>query len=143
MSQTIQPDSRIRWRYRLLLANGELFETNEDEAGDWLKLGAGDIHPNLESVLPGLSLGETSRFLITADQAFGMRDSDAIQELPLSRFDPQQLPQEKQIISFSLPSGEEVPGHILEIQQESVLVDFNHPLAGHNITLEVEIMEIV
>jgi FKBP-type peptidyl-prolyl cis-trans isomerase SlpA len=51
----------------------------------------------------------------------------------------------KQIISFTLPSGQEVPGHILEVdsRQGQVRVDFNHPLAGHNIVLEVEILEIL
>jgi FKBP-type peptidyl-prolyl cis-trans isomerase SlpA len=143
MSHTIQSHSRIRWRYRLLLANGELFESNEDPQGDILQLGNNEIHPNLEELLPGLAEGESVRFLVGADQAFGRPDPAAIQQLPLTDF--AQPPQVKQIISFTLPSGQEVPGHILEVdsRQGQVRVDFNHPLAGHNIVLEVEILEIL
>ena len=143
MSRTIHNHSRIRWRYRLLLADGTLFEENEDKRGDILQLGRDEIHSNLESLLYGLSEGETTRFLVSAEQAFGQRDPQAIQQLPLSSFaDPPEL---KQIISFTLPSGQEVPGHILEIDptQGWVSVDFNHPLAGHNIVLEVEVLEIL
>lgn len=143
MLRTIHSDSRIRWRYRLLLADGELFEASEDQQGDILQLGNNEIHPNLEELLPGLTEGEEVRFLVSADQAFGMRDPDAIQQLALTDF--AEPPQAKQIISFTLPSGQEVPGHILEIDSETglVSVDFNHPLAGHNIVLEVEIVEIL
>nr|CAA6827298.1 MAG: Peptidyl-prolyl cis-trans isomerase [uncultured Thiotrichaceae bacterium] len=143
MHRTIQNNSQIRWRYRLLLANGELFEANENEQGDTLHLGQDEIHPNLESVLPGLSEGEEVRFLISAEEAFGARDSDAIQTLSLSGFPGNQTPQPDQIISFTLPSGQEVPGHIMAVSADSVTVDFNHPLAGHNIVLEVEILEIL
>ncbi|MEZ5536695.1 MAG: FKBP-type peptidyl-prolyl cis-trans isomerase [Thiolinea sp.] len=143
MSLTIQNHSRIRWRYRLLLANGELFEESKDEQGEILQLGQDEIHPNLESLLYGLSQGETTRFLVSAEQAFGYRDPQAIQQLPLSSFT--EPPELKQIISFTLPSGQEAPGHILEIDQAQglVSVDFNHPLAGHNIVLEVEILEVI
>ncbi len=145
MPRTLQNNSRIRWRYRLLLANGELFESNQNEQGDTLHLGRDEIHPNLEAVLPGLAEGEEVRFLISAQEAFGMRDTNAIQTLPLSEFPADQPPLADQIISFTLPSGQEVPGHIIAVDTatESVTVDFNHPLAGHNIVLEVEILEIL
>ncbi|MEZ5451181.1 MAG: FKBP-type peptidyl-prolyl cis-trans isomerase [Thiolinea sp.] len=143
MPDTIQTDSCIRWRYRLLLANGTLIETHEQADGDLLQLGRGEIHGNLESLLPGLQAGEQTRFLISADQAFGLRDPAAVQEMPLDSFDANQPPQPGQIISFSLPSGQETPGHILAVQAETVTVDFNHPLAGHNLVLEVEIMAIL
>lgn len=145
MPRTLQNNSLIRWRYRLLLANGELFESNQNEHGDTLYLGQDEIHPNLEAVLPGLVEGEEVRFLMSAEEAFGMRDTNAIQILPLSDFPVGQPPLADQVISFTLPSGQEIPGHIMAVDTTtgSVTVDFNHPLAGHNIVLEVEILEIL
>ena len=46
------------------------------------------------------------------------------------------------IIGFTTPSGEEVPGAIQEIKDEEVVVDFNHPLAGHEVIFDVEILEV-
>ena len=46
------------------------------------------------------------------------------------------------IVEFATPGGEEIPGAILEVREDSVQVDFNHPLAGHEISFEVEILEV-
>jgi FKBP-type peptidyl-prolyl cis-trans isomerase SlpA len=142
MSKTVQANSHIRWHYRLFLADGHLVEASEDPAGDILQLGHGEIHPNLENALLGLPEGEKIRLIILADQAFGFPDPEAIQSVPRTQFPTEQALSEGQIISFSLPSGQEIPGKILALTADSVSVDFNHPLAGHNLTFELEIMEI-
>ncbi len=143
MSKTVQANSRIRWHYQLFLADGHLVETSEDPAGDILQLGQGEIHPNLENALLGLPQGEKIRLIILADQAFGYPDPDAIQTLPRTSFADELGLAEGQIISFALPSGQEIPGKILGISTDSVTVDFNHPLAGHNIRFELEILDIL
>lgn len=142
MSKTVQANSRIRWRYQLFLADGHQVESNEEPMGDILQLGQGEIHPNLENALLGLPEGEKTRLIILADQAFGLTDPDAIQQLPRNRFPEDFAFSAGQIISFAIPSGDEIPGEILEIGRDTVTVDFNHPLAGHNINLELEILEI-
>jgi FKBP-type peptidyl-prolyl cis-trans isomerases 2 len=142
MSKTVQANSRIRWHYQLFLADGHRVEASEDPAGDILQLGQGELHPNIENALIGLPQGEPIRLIIMADQAFGYPDPDAIQTLAHSEF-PAEMPLAiGQIISFSLPSGQEIPGKVLEISADNVVVDFNHPLAGHNITVELEILDI-
>lgn len=142
MKPCIQANSRIRWRYRLI-ADGKTFEENEDPAGDLLHLGQDEIHTNIESILIGLSEGEVARYVITPDQAFGYPDKNAIQTVPRDTFPTDFAIAEGNVISFSLPSGEAIPGHIMAIQDDSVKVDFNHPLAGHTITLELEIISIM
>lgn len=143
MKKTVQPDSRIRWRYQLFLADGQLVEASEDPQGDLLQLGQDEIHHNLEQVLTGLPEGEKNRLVILAEAGFGYRDPEAIQQLPRERFPDDYELKENQVISFSLPSGQEIPGQILEVGDAAVKVDFNHPLAGHNISIELEILEIL
>lgn len=143
MSKTIQAGSRIRWRYKLFLADGYLVETSEDPDGDILQLGQGEMHSNIENALIGLPEGEQTRLILLVSEAFGMPDDDAIQWLPRDRFPAEMVLEEKQIISFALPSGQEIPGKILQITDDGVQVDFNHPLAGHNISFELEILAIL
>jgi FKBP-type peptidyl-prolyl cis-trans isomerase SlpA len=143
MSKTVQANSQIRWHYQLFLADGYRVEASENPHGDVLQLGRGEIHPNLEAVLPGLAEGEKTRFIIMASEGFGLPDPDAVQTLPRERF-PETLGLEiGQIISFALPSGQEIPGKVLEIGETSVKIDFNHPLAGHNLRFDVEIVAIL
>lgn len=143
MSNTVQANSRIRWRYQLFLAEGHKVEASEDPAGEILQLGKGEIHPNLESALIGLPQGEPIRLIIMADQAFGYPDPAAIQTLARDEFPADWQVNVGQIISFALPSGQEIPGKVRDITADSVTVDFNHPLAGHNITFELEILDIM
>ncbi len=143
MSNTVQANSRILWHYRLYLADGYLVEASEDLDGDRLQLGQGDIHPNLEAALIGLPQGEKIRLIIMADQAFGYPDLDAIQTVPRTDFPADWQVNIGQIISFALPSGQEIPGKVRDMTADSVVVDFNHPLAGHNITFELEILAIL
>ncbi len=143
MRKTVQANSRIRWRYQLFLADGHKVEASEDPAGDLLQLGKGDIHPNLESALLGLPQGEPIRLIIMADQAFGYPDPTAIQTLARDAFPADWSVNVGQIISFALPSGQEIPGKVLEISTDNLVVDFNHPLAGHNLTVELEILDIL
>ena len=142
MSQTVQANSRIRWHYQLFLADGHPVEASEDPNGDILQLGRGEIHSNLEEALLGLPQGEKTRLIILADQAFGYPDPAAIQPVPRSSFPADLDLRIGQIISFSLPSAQEIPGRILAMDGDNVTVDFNHPLAGHHITVELEILEI-
>jgi FKBP-type peptidyl-prolyl cis-trans isomerase SlpA len=143
MSNTVQADSLIRWHYQLYLADGYLVEASEDPQGEILQLGAGAFHPNIEAALVGLPVGEPIRLVIMASEAFGLPDSDAVQTLPLSDFPADMALQIGHIISFTLPSGQEIPGKIQHIGTDSVQVDFNHPLAGHNLRFELEIIEIL
>lgn len=143
MADTVQPGSRIRWRYRLFLADGYEVERNTDPAGDILSLGQGQVHPALEQVLHGMHSGEHTNFLLTADAAFGFPDPSAIQVLARNLFPDSLALAHGQIISFALPSGQEIPGKVLELDEETVRVDFNHPLAGHNLRFEVEIVAIL
>ncbi|MBO0613028.1 FKBP-type peptidyl-prolyl cis-trans isomerase [Thiothrix fructosivorans] len=143
MSNTVQATSRILWHYRLYLADGHLVEASEDPDGDMLQLGQSDIHPNLEAALIGLPQGEKTRLIIMADQAFGYPDPDAIQTVPRTDFPASMTLVVGQIIGFTLPSGQEIPGKILAIHADTVQVDFNHPLAGHHLSFELEILDIL
>jgi FKBP-type peptidyl-prolyl cis-trans isomerase SlpA len=143
MSHTVQTTSRILWHYRLYLADGHLVEASEDPDGDMLQLGQGEIHPNLEAALIGLPQGEKIRLIIMADQAFGYPDADAIQTVPRTDFPANIALVVGNIIGFTLPSGQEIPGKILAIYPDTVQVDFNHPLAGHNLSFELEILDIL
>lgn len=140
MGKRIHASSRIRWRYQLSLADGQVVESHADPAGDVLQLGQGEMHSNIEQALLGLQAGEHVRLILLADQAFGYPDPAAVQIMPRTQF--AEVPPVDKLMGFTLPSGQEIPGRIVAVDDTGVTVDFNHPLAGHNITLEVEILQV-
>ena len=107
-----------------------------------LQMGDGTLQPGLELAIYGLKAGDTQTLALLPEQAYGLRDPALIQHMPLTDFDAAFTPEKGQIIAFALPNGEEAPGMILGVEHGQVEVDFNHPLAGHEISFKVEILDV-
>ena len=108
-----------------------------------LTLGDGTLQPGLELAIYGLSAGDRQTLNLLPEQAYGLRDPGLIQYMPMSDFSADFTPEAGQIIGFSLPNDEEAAGTVLSVEDGRVEVDFNHPLAGHEITFTVEILDVV
>lgn len=142
--QTIKPGSRVRLHARMILDNGYIVEdTTKSEVLD-IVLGKGDLEPNLEKVLVGLTEGSRHDFHFAAGEVFGMPDDSNIQQIPREQFsglDESKL-NKGAVIGFDTPNGEQIPGMILDTDKEMITVDFNHPLAGKAFTFKVEIVSV-
>lgn len=106
------------------------------------RLGRGEMADGLELGLLGLHEGDEQTLDIGPDLAFGFPDENLVQSLERSEFDPQKHLEVGLIIEFSTPTGETLPGTILEFDDSRVKVDFNHPLAGHTVRYRVRIVNI-
>jgi len=93
-------------------------------------------------VLYGLKTGDKQSLSIEPRDTFGFPDEESIHSLPRTDFSDDLKIEEGMIIGFSTPSGDEIPGAIMEINETEVKVDFNHPLAGHEVVFSVEIVDI-
>jgi FKBP-type peptidyl-prolyl cis-trans isomerase 2 len=132
----------VRFHFRLRLADGT--EVDTSYGGDPLSvtLGQGELIDGLEYRLLGLCAGDRRRFEIPALEAFGAIEAGTLSTLPRSDFPPEVELAAGAVIVFATPQGEEVPGTILAVGDAEVLVDFSHPLAGHDLIFEVEILEV-
>ena len=101
--------------------------------------GSGQILPALERALEGLGEGEQAAFSIPAADAYGQRKDDNIVSLPRTLF-PDDLKLEKGLCLYARASGgQSYPITVREVQDEMVVVDLNHPLAGERLYFEVKI----
>jgi FKBP-type peptidyl-prolyl cis-trans isomerase SlpA len=141
-SLTIGPGSEVLMHFSLSLADGTVADSTRDGEPLRFVMGDGTLIEGLELVLYGLKKGDRQCLSIEPRDAFGFPDEDNIHTMPRSEF-PADMPLEVgMIIGFNTPSGEEVPGAIQEIKDDEVVVDFNHPLAGHEVIFDVEILEV-
>ena len=134
--------SRITLHYTLSLADGHIVETTRVTSPVTHVMGSGDWLPVLEDRLLGLKAGAARRFEIAAADV-GVSEAPAPQVMPRDEFPPELKLEAGQVIGFTLPSGEEIPGTVLEVSEYEVTVDFSHPLAGRDLVWEVEILEVV
>ncbi len=70
-------------------------------------------------------------------------EDEAIQTMALDEFPPDMAPEPGQIIAFNMPNGEEIPGTILKVENGTVEVDFNHPLAGREVIFTAKIVDVI
>ena len=135
--------SSVTMHFSLALADGMLVESSFNDQPVSFVLGDGSIDKGLELALIGLVAGARQRLTLMPGQAFGERDESAIQSIPKSRFPEYMDLEPGQIIGFSGENGEEVAGAIVAIEDQEVTVDFNHPLAGREISFDVQILNVV
>jgi FKBP-type peptidyl-prolyl cis-trans isomerase SlpA len=131
-------------RYALRPRGGDDVISNFDDAQpDTVTLGDGTLAPTLEQWLIDLVPGERHVFLLEPWQAFGESQSELVQTLPKTDVSAGITLEVDQLVEFAMPNGQTLAGHILEVTDGAVKVDFNHPLADLSIEFEVEIVDIL
>lgn len=145
---TVSKDKYVEYSYKLYNAeNGELlFETPENEP-DALVFGVTpDIVPGLTAAMEGLSKGDKFEVELPPVAAFGEKNPDMLMELDKAIFMRDGKLASEVIVGASLPmmtaEGFRVQGKVLEISEEKIKMDFNHPFAGLSVRYEGEIVEV-
>jgi FKBP-type peptidyl-prolyl cis-trans isomerase SlpA len=134
----------LQLRYALRPRGGDDIVSNFDEAEpETVTLGDGTLAPTLEQWLIDLVPGERHVFLLEPWQAFGLSQPELIQTLQKADLPGDLELAVDQLVEFSLPNGQTLAGRILDIGDDAVKVDFNHPLADLSIEFEVEIVRIL
>ena len=129
-------------RYAVRLKDGtEIVSNLGDPAPDTLTLGDGTLVPSLEQWLIGLAVGERHVFLLEPEQAFGLSQPELIHTLPRTEVETGGPLKVEALIEFKTADGQTLTGRILAVGEETVRVDFNHPLADLPIEFEVEIVQ--
>ncbi|HYH96473.1 peptidylprolyl isomerase [Hyalangium sp.] len=138
----IAKDSVVTLDYRLHLGDGKIIE--ETEPGDPLVYlhGYEEIVPGLEKALAGKKAGESLKVEVSAEDGYGPYDPEEVEEVPREEF-PEDLELEAGgMVSATDEDGDEVEFLVKEVRAKTVLVDFNHPLAGKPLHFEVTVREV-
>lgn len=139
----ISQDSAVTLHFTIKLKDGSVADSthNMGKPAKFI-IGDGSLSENFESCLIGLSVNENKAIELKAEDAFGMPNPDNIHHMDRVKFVGDSEVEVGTIMAFSGPDGMEIPGIITDIAGDSVTVDFNHPLAGQDVTFEVEILEV-
>lgn len=142
MADTINMHSLVLMHYSITLTDNSIIESSFDDEPVEITMGEGDVTDGMELAIFGLKEGDTQTLILTPEQGFGLRDEDNIHDMPLSDFPSDLQPEAGLSYSFESPDGGEIPGTVVSIKGDTAEVDFNHPLAGHEIIFTVEIMGV-
>ncbi|GAD90173.1 MULTISPECIES: FKBP-type peptidyl-prolyl cis-trans isomerase [Vibrio] len=139
----ITKDSAVTMHFAIKLEDGSVADSTY-QMGKPAKLviGDGSLSDSFEACLLGLKAGDKNSVELKAIDAFGLPNPDNIHHMDRAKFVGEAQVEVGTIMAFNGPDGVEIPGIITEIAGDSVTVDFNHPLAGRDVTFDVEIVSI-
>jgi FKBP-type peptidyl-prolyl cis-trans isomerase SlyD len=141
---TIQPNVHVTIDYELRDDEGDMLEESAGDGGEPIRYvhGYGMLVPGLEAALVGLKAGDVRDVVVPAEAGYGEYDDDLLLELDRSELpDPKGVAVGDEFVAES-PDGDEIAMSVVEVRDDLVLVDANHPLAGMTLRYHVTVREI-
>ena len=140
--QKVETGHFVSVHYKGTLQNGEVFDTSEGRHPLEVQMGAGQIISGFEKALIGMSLNEKKVFTLDPENAYGQKDDSLTHSFPRKDVPAEVNPEVGQTVALSTPEGQQVPAMITEVDDQKVVVDLNHPLAGQTLTFDIEVVGI-
>lgn len=134
--------SEVTMHFTIKLTDNSVAETTKKSRPSVFTVTPESLADPVESKLIGKKVGEKVRVELTPEEGYGQPDESNVNSFKREKFPKDVEPKLGDIFSFEKPNGEEVPGVIVKINDEEIVVDFNHPLAGKNLLVEIEILAV-
>ena len=142
VSTTVSAQTTATLFFSLSLTDGQIIDSNFGGKPAQCVPGDGNLLPAFDACLLGLQAGDKKQFVITAAEAFGVRQDANLKRVPRDRFAKDMDLVPGLVVSFAAAEGGELPGVIHRLMGDMIEVDFNHPLAGHDVVFDVEIVSV-
>lgn len=141
MAQAKSGDT-VTVHYTGKLEDGTVFDSSSDREPIQFAIGEGNLIPGFEQAVVGMSPGEAKTEMIPAEQAYGRHFEEMVLVV-----DRQQIPPDMPIdigtqLQIRQETGDMIPVIITDVTESEVTLDANHPLAGEDLTFEIELVDI-
>jgi len=138
----ITKDAVVTIDYRLHLGDGKYIEESEQDDPLVYLHGYEEIVPGLEKALEGKKAGDSLKAQVSPEDGYGEYDEDSVEEVPREEFPADLELEAGGIVTATDDEGDEVEFLVKEVRPKTVVVDFNHPLAGKTLHFEVTVREV-
>lgn len=138
----VKNGSTVEVNYTGKLADGTVFDTSEGKVPLEFTLGSDQVIPGFEKAVMGMKIGEKKTFTIPANEAYGPHRNDLVLEVPRDKLPSGITPQVGQQFQQKSDSGSVVIAIVTKVSDKTVTLDANHPLAGKDLTFEIELLKI-
>ena len=142
----IQPQHVVSLTYDLYVKQDsgaeDLVESATEEQPLTFLFGVGQMLPKFEENLSALSTNDTYDFKLTAEEAYGEHDEEAVANLPIEMFQGADLPEVGAILPLQDNQGNHFQGQVVSVAEDSVIVDLNHPMAGQPLHFKGKILNV-
>jgi len=137
----VKEGDKVKVEYTGKLEDGTVFDQSKAEPLEF-EMGAKQLIPGFEKAVMGMNLNESKTITISKEDAYGDARPELRKEVPKKVLPAEKEPVVGMHIAVKIPTGQTIPGKIAEINKDSVVIDFNHPLAGKKLIFEIKVVGI-
>ncbi|WP_027137391.1 FKBP-type peptidyl-prolyl cis-trans isomerase [Gaetbulibacter saemankumensis] len=141
MSQVKENDT-VKVHYTGKLANGQVFDSSLEREPLEVTLGQGMLIPGFEKGIINMEVNEKKTINIPVAEAYGDVRTDLFHEVKKDQLPPEITPEVGMGLASKNPDGTEMQFRVAEVHEEHIVIDANHPLAGHDLVFDLELVEI-
>jgi FKBP-type peptidyl-prolyl cis-trans isomerase SlyD len=144
IAASIQPNTHVTLDYELRDVDGDVLDDSEAEGGEPIRYvhGYGMLVPGLEAALSGLYAGDERDIVVPADAGYGEYDEDLLVEIERTELpNPKEVEVGDEFVAES-PDGDEAVMSVVEVNDDTIVVDANHPLAGMTLRYHVKVRAV-
>lgn len=139
----VKSGDKIKVHYHGKLTTGETFDSSEGREPLEFEVGSGMVIKGFDDGVTGMNVGDKKTINIPFNEAYGPRNPEMVIEMPKDKF-PKDMELEVGLpLGMSDQNGQQFNVTIVEIKEEAVMLDANHPLAGQDLIFDLELVEIV
>ena len=137
----IEAGKSVLVHYKGTLSDGTVFDSSEGRAPLKFQIGAGQVIPGFDSAVKAMETGSSKTVTIPCAEAYGEVVQDLIATVPAEQFPDEIQPEVGLTLELQSPQGN-LPVRVMDISDDGILLDGNHPLAGQDLTFELTLVEI-
>lgn len=132
----------VALEYELTIDGGIVVDKSDKGEPLWYLHGVGNLIPGLEKELLGMSAGDEKTVVVPADEGYGTYQEERVHHVPKDQFPPDTSFEIGDRVVAQAPDGSALPARITAIEPKQVTLDFNHDLAGKELTFKVKVAEV-
>lgn len=138
----VQDNNQVTVHYKGTLKSGKVFDTSREREPLEFTVGAGQMIPGFENAVKGMQMNEVKTVTIAPADAYGETNPEMVQKVPKSQLPEGLNPFVGQQLSSKMEDGQEIIVRVADVQDDHIKIDANHPLAGEELTFEIEVVSI-
>lgn len=140
---TAKKGDRVRVSYTGRSEDGQVFESSAGQSPLIFTIGSGEVIRGFEDALVGMHPGERKKITVEPEDGFGLYDEELVIEVPREGLPPDLKVQVGMDFEMEDDEGNVLPAVVIEVMEDSILIDANAPLAGKRVVYDIELVDIL
>jgi FKBP-type peptidyl-prolyl cis-trans isomerase 2 len=139
----IKKGDTVKVEYEGTLEDGTVFDSTEKHGEPiCFEVGSGQLIPGFDSAIEGMKKGQKKEIKIKPEDAYGEHNPELLKQIPRDQLPEDEKLEVGMMLMLTLPNGMQFTAMVAELDDESVTIDLNHPLAGKKLNFKIKVIDV-